>query len=81
MSASVVSQFVLRKPANLGAADPSGISAGITIQLFADDDTAEPVGFVVIFDELSKGAANYVINDVTGEDNYIVVQFVEDSLI
>lgn len=81
MSARVASQFVLNKPGNLGAADPSGIAAELIIQLYADEDTAEPLGFVITFNKLTKGAANYIINDVTGDDNYIVVQFVEEELI
>lgn len=79
MSASIASKFVLRKPANLGAADPSGISAGLTVELYADD-TAEPLGFVIIFDELSKGEENYIIDNVTGDDNYVIVQFVKEEL-
>ena len=75
------SQYVLNIPGNLGASDPTGISAGLTIQLFADEDTAEPAGFVIIFDKLTKGAANYIIDNVTGEDNYIAVSFVEEELI
>lgn len=80
MSTRCVSQFVLNKPGNLGAADPSGISAEVTIKLFADEDTAEPVGFVIIFDKLAKGATNYVINNVTCDDNCLVVDFAEESL-
>lgn len=80
MSARMASQFVLHKPGNLGASDPSGISADLTVQLYADEDTSEPVGFVIIFDKLSKGETNYIIDNVTGENNYIVVQVAEETL-
>ena len=79
MSARVVSQFVLNKPGNLGASDPSGISAEMTIQLYADEGTAEPLGFVIIFDKLTKGAKNYVISDVGGDGNNIAVTFSEEE--
>ena len=80
MSASVASQFVLHKPGNLGASDPSGISADISIQLYADDDTAEPVGIIIIFDTMTKGVTNYVIDGVTSEDNHVIVTFAEEAL-
>lgn len=80
MSTRCVSQFVLNKPGNLGAADPSGISAEMTIKMFADDDTAEPAGIVIILNTLTKGETTYIINNVTGEDNYIVIELAEEAL-
>ena len=74
-----VSQFVLNKPGNLGAADKSGISAQLTIQLHADEDTGDPVGIVVVFDKLMKNGTVYVPDSLDSGDNYVAVSFTEEE--
>ena len=74
-----VSQFVLNKPGNLGAADKSGISMELTIQLHADEDTGDPVGIVIIFDKLMKNDTVYIPDSLDKGDNYVSVSFAEEE--
>lgn len=76
---TIVSQFVLNKPGNLGAADKSGISVELTVQLHADEDTGDPVGIVVIFDKLMKNDTVYVPDSLDSGDNYVAVSFEEEE--
>lgn len=74
-----VSQFVLNKPGNLGAADKSGISVQLTVQLHSDEDTGDPVAIVVVFDKLMKNDTVYVPDNLDSGDNYVAVSFTEEE--
>ena len=73
MSSSTIMSGVVNKPANLGSDAPKNIEVKLSYEVYADDDTGEPVGILIAFPVITQGDDEYIADSAAISDGVTAV--------